>query len=134
IGMILERVLAVQLNIQSSREKGPSDIGPRSRLTYLGQSREERFINGIAGLRFRLALELLLKLVEGEIQFLREPLIRWPGLGGELDDALGRAATFLKQGAGPIARGRLAFVHIDPAHKGQQASLIFGFLNLANKP
>src|SRR5262245_8270148 len=75
IGMVLERVFAVELHIQSSREEGAANIGSRSQLPHLGQSGEEYFVNRIIGLRLGLALELFLKLVDRQIQLRSAPVI-----------------------------------------------------------
>src|SRR2546430_238545 len=107
------------------RSRGLTRPSPR-----MARSRTPSSRRRCSGSLLRLALEFLLELIQRQFQLLGHPLIAWPYLRREFENAFRGAPARFEKCASVLGRITVFTLRsVDKAQKRQQAFLVFRFLD-----
>src|SRR5262249_19108763 len=97
VGMLLQGLVAVELNRDGRGKERAADLGTGLREADLGDGGKEEFEHRVAGLPHRLTREFLLELRQGQRHLLCHKGIGWSRRFGEFQYAGRSSATLLEQ-------------------------------------
>src|SRR4051794_30658767 len=99
--MLLQRVLAIELNGQRRRKEGPLDVDANLRHTSSGEGRKQERDHRVA-VRLLHVLVCLRELIQRQVQLLRHQCPGWPGLLHDFQYSLRAASTRLEEFAATL--------------------------------